>query len=75
MLAEPTPLRILGQQDPGHVAGIHLVPPLAGPDPAAAGDLTEAERETLASLQRTSATGVNRPGTAISPPLSSRNYS
>ena len=44
----------LGQQDPGHVAGIHLVPP-SGPDPAAAaaGDLTEAERETLASLQRT----------------------
>ena len=42
----------LGQQDPEHVAGIHLVPPLAGPGPEAAGDLTAAERETLASLQR-----------------------
>jgi pimeloyl-ACP methyl ester carboxylesterase len=43
----------LGQQDPGHVAGVHLVPPLAGPDPDAAGDLTEAERETLAWQRRT----------------------
>ena len=43
----------LGQQDPGHVAGVHLVPPLAGPDPVAAGDLTEAERETLAWQRRT----------------------
>ncbi|HTZ25216.1 MAG TPA: epoxide hydrolase [Streptosporangiaceae bacterium] len=43
----------LGQQDPEHIAGIHLVPPLAGPDPAAPGDLTDAERETLASLERT----------------------
>jgi pimeloyl-ACP methyl ester carboxylesterase len=42
----------LGQQDPGHVAGVHLVPPLAGPDPDAAADLTEAEREALASQQR-----------------------
>lgn len=42
----------LGQQDPGHAAGIHLVPPLAGPDPDAADDLTEAEREALASQQR-----------------------
>jgi epoxide hydrolase len=37
----------------GHIAGIHLVPPLAGPDPAAPGDLTDAERETLTSLERT----------------------
>jgi epoxide hydrolase len=42
----------LGQQDPGHVAGVHLVPPLAGPDPDAAAALTEAEREALASQQR-----------------------
>jgi epoxide hydrolase len=42
----------LGQQDPAHVAGIHLVPPLAGPDPAAPADLTDAERDTLASLRR-----------------------
>jgi len=40
----------LGQQDPGHVAGVHLVPPLAPPDPATFGDLTERELEALASL-------------------------
>jgi pimeloyl-ACP methyl ester carboxylesterase len=40
----------IGQQDPGHVAGIHLVPPLAPPDPATFGNLTEAERAALASL-------------------------
>lgn len=43
----------LGQQDPGHVAGIHLVPPLAGPDPATRGDLNEAERSALAALEHT----------------------
>jgi pimeloyl-ACP methyl ester carboxylesterase len=42
----------LGQQDPGHVAGIHLIPPLAPPDPATFGDLTEQERGALASLER-----------------------
>jgi pimeloyl-ACP methyl ester carboxylesterase len=41
----------LGQQDGAHVAGVHLVPPLAGPDPATFGDLTDAERATLASLR------------------------
>jgi pimeloyl-ACP methyl ester carboxylesterase len=40
----------LGQQDRAHVAGIHLVPPLAGPDPATFGDLTEAERAAMESL-------------------------
>jgi epoxide hydrolase len=44
----------LGRQDPEHVAGIHLVPPLAGPDPATLGDLTEAERAALASLEHSS---------------------
>ena len=42
----------VGQQDPGHVTGIHLTPPLAGPDPATLDDLTEAERSALASLER-----------------------
>jgi pimeloyl-ACP methyl ester carboxylesterase len=42
----------LGQQDPGHVAGIHLIPPLAPPDPGTFGDLTEQERSALASLER-----------------------
>jgi epoxide hydrolase len=41
----------LGQRDGAHVAGVHLVPPLAGPDPATFGDLTDAERATLASLR------------------------
>jgi epoxide hydrolase len=42
----------VGQQDPGHVVGIHLTPPLAGPDPATLDELTEAERSALASLER-----------------------
>jgi pimeloyl-ACP methyl ester carboxylesterase len=41
----------IGQQDSGHVAGIHLVPPLAPPDPATFGTLTMREREALASLR------------------------
>ena len=41
----------IGEQDPGHVAGIHLVPPLAPPDPATFADLTERERAALASLE------------------------
>jgi len=41
----------LGQQDRAHVAGIHLVPPLAGPDLATFGDLTPAERAALDSLR------------------------
>jgi pimeloyl-ACP methyl ester carboxylesterase len=41
----------LAQQDPEHVAGIHLTPPLAPPDPATFGDLTEAERAALADLE------------------------
>jgi epoxide hydrolase len=41
----------VGQQDPGHVAGIHLVPALAPPDPATFGTLTERERAALASLR------------------------
>jgi pimeloyl-ACP methyl ester carboxylesterase len=41
----------IAQQDPEHVAGIHLNPPLAPPDPATFDDLTEAERATLAALE------------------------
>ena len=41
----------IGQQDPEHVAGIHLMPPLAPPDPATFDDLTERERAALASLE------------------------
>ena len=40
----------LARQDPDHVVGIHLTPPLAAPDPTTFDDLTEAERSALASL-------------------------
>ncbi|MFF5055220.1 epoxide hydrolase family protein [Micromonospora sp. NPDC000663] len=43
---------MLAARDGEHVAGIHLVPPLAGPDPSADGDLTDAEREALERLRR-----------------------
>ena len=42
---------LVGQLDPAHVAGIHLTPPLAPPDPATFDDLTEAERAALAALE------------------------
>ena len=45
----------IGQQDPDHVAGIHLTPPLAPPDPATFHDLTERERAALASLEHSAA--------------------
>jgi pimeloyl-ACP methyl ester carboxylesterase len=41
----------IGQQDPDHVAGIHLTPPLAPPDPATLDDLTKQEQAALASLE------------------------
>jgi epoxide hydrolase len=44
----------IGQQDPSHVVGVHLVPPLAGPDPATSGDLTPAEQATLDRLRHLS---------------------
>jgi epoxide hydrolase len=42
---------LLGQQDRAHVAGVHLIPPLAGPDPATLDDLTDAERAARAALE------------------------
>jgi epoxide hydrolase len=41
----------IARQDPEHVAGIHLTPPLAPPDPATLDDLTDRERAALASLE------------------------
>jgi pimeloyl-ACP methyl ester carboxylesterase len=41
----------LGQQDSARVAGIHLMPPLAPPDPSTLGDLTDRERAALAALE------------------------
>src|SRR4051794_17163139 len=45
----------LAQQDPAHVAGIHLMPPLAPPDPTTFDDLTEREQDALAALRRSAA--------------------
>ncbi len=45
----------LGQQDPDALAGVHLAPPLAPPDPATFGDLTEREGAALESLRRSAA--------------------
>ena len=42
----------IGLQDPEHVVGIHVVPPLAPPDPATFADPTPAERAALADLER-----------------------
>jgi pimeloyl-ACP methyl ester carboxylesterase len=42
----------IGQRDPDHVAGIHLVPPIAGPDPVTLNDLTEPERRALGELEQ-----------------------
>jgi pimeloyl-ACP methyl ester carboxylesterase len=41
----------LAQRHPEHVAGIHLVPPLAPPDPATFDDLTDDERRALHDLE------------------------
>jgi pimeloyl-ACP methyl ester carboxylesterase len=41
----------LGQQDAEHVAGVHVMPPLAPPDPSAFDDLTERERDALSALE------------------------
>ncbi|MFI5587612.1 epoxide hydrolase family protein [Amycolatopsis sp. NPDC051758] len=41
----------LAQQDAAHLAGIHLNPPIAAPDPATFDDLTASERASLAALE------------------------
>ena len=43
---------VLGQQDRKHVIGIHLTPPLAGPDPTTFDTLTNKERAAMADLER-----------------------
>src|SRR3954454_15306571 len=45
---------LLGQRHRAHVAGIHLTPPLAPPDPATLDQLTERERSALAALEHAS---------------------
>jgi pimeloyl-ACP methyl ester carboxylesterase len=41
----------IAQQAPARVAGIHLLPPLAPPDPETLDDLTDRERAALAALE------------------------
>jgi pimeloyl-ACP methyl ester carboxylesterase len=41
----------LAQRDTGHVVGVHLVPPLAPPDPDTLDDLTDDERRALHDLE------------------------
>jgi pimeloyl-ACP methyl ester carboxylesterase len=43
---------LIGQRHADRVIGIHLIPPLAPPDPATFDDLTDAERAALADLER-----------------------
>jgi epoxide hydrolase len=45
---------LLGQRDRRHLLGIHLMPPLAPPDPDTFDDLTDGERVALADLERVS---------------------
>ncbi len=45
----------IGQQDPQRVAGIHLIPPLAAPDPATFNDLSDTERDAIAALRHAAA--------------------
>jgi epoxide hydrolase len=41
----------IGQQDPAHVTGIHVNPPIAAPDPTTFNDLTGTERAALDSME------------------------
>jgi pimeloyl-ACP methyl ester carboxylesterase len=43
---------VLAQRHRDHLLGIHLIPPLAPPDPVTFGDLTDAERAALDDLER-----------------------
>ncbi|WP_410604762.1 epoxide hydrolase family protein [Amycolatopsis sp. lyj-90] len=43
---------LMGLKAPERLAGIHLVPPLAAPDPTTFGDLTPFEQKSLADLER-----------------------
>jgi pimeloyl-ACP methyl ester carboxylesterase len=45
----------MGQQDTGQLAGIHVIPPIAAPDPATFDDLTAAEEAALADLRHAEA--------------------
>jgi epoxide hydrolase len=42
---------VMAKQNPAQLAGIHLTPPLAPPDPTTLNDLTDRERAALASIE------------------------
>src|SRR3954454_13331324 len=42
---------VIGQRDPRHLAGIHLMPPIVAPDPATFDELTPAEQAALDALE------------------------
>jgi epoxide hydrolase len=42
----------IAQQDPDHVVGIHVIPPIAAPDPATFGELTGTEQAALAAMKQ-----------------------
>jgi pimeloyl-ACP methyl ester carboxylesterase len=52
----------IGQQDAAHVAGIHINPPIAPPDPDTFDDLTDAERAALRDLEEAGRTGSGYSG-------------
>ena len=52
----------LGQADAEHLAGIHVVPPIAAPDPDTFDDLTDGERASLADLEEAGRTGSGYSG-------------
>lgn len=58
----------IGQRQPDRVAGIHLMPPLAPPDPATLDVLTGAERAALATLRE----GLRMLGAAVDPAADGR---
>ncbi|PSL53323.1 pimeloyl-ACP methyl ester carboxylesterase [Saccharothrix carnea] len=45
----------MGQQDTGELVGIHVMPPIAAPDPGTFDDLTPAEEAALVDLRRAAA--------------------
>ncbi|WP_370972391.1 alpha/beta fold hydrolase [Amycolatopsis sp. cg9] len=62
----------IGQRQPDRVAGSHLMPPLAPPDPATSDDLTGAERAALATLREADEWGWRILGAAVDPAADGR---
>ena len=52
----------IGEQDAEHVAGIHVIPPIAPPDPETFDDLSAAERASLRDLEEAGRSGSGYSG-------------